>query len=62
MPHLTFILNGGVKTLEQAAALMVRGVAGVMIGRQAVTDPFLFASSHALCNPRSGSNPRPPCA
>uniref|UniRef100_A0A0D3KEJ2 tRNA-dihydrouridine synthase n=1 Tax=Emiliania huxleyi (strain CCMP1516) TaxID=280463 RepID=A0A0D3KEJ2_EMIH1 len=47
-PHLTFIINGGVTSLEQAAALIARGVRGAMIGRQSVTEPYLFARSAVL--------------
>lgn len=42
-PHLRFHLNGGVASLQQAAALIRAGVHGVMIGRRASTDPYMFA-------------------
>ena len=57
-PHLTIILNGGVQSIEQAAALIARGVHGVMIGRRAVADPFLFASAGALCGSGGAASSR----
>ena len=38
-PHLTICLNGGITSLDQARALLERGVDGVMIGRAAYHDP-----------------------
>ncbi|WP_225030276.1 tRNA dihydrouridine(20/20a) synthase DusA [Xinfangfangia pollutisoli] len=42
-PDLVICLNGGVATLDQARALLTRGLDGVMIGRAAYHDP-----GHAL--------------
>lgn len=42
-PHLRFHINGGVASLQQAAALLRAGVHGVMIGRRASADPYMFA-------------------
>jgi len=42
-PHLRFQLNGGVASLAQAAALLRAGAHGVMIGRRANADPYMFA-------------------
>ena len=41
-PHLTFILNGGLTTLDQVAE-QLRQVDGVMIGRAAYDNPYLLA-------------------
>lgn len=42
-PDLYFTINGGVKTLGDAARLMRQGAHGVMIGRQALAEPYAFA-------------------
>ena len=42
-PHLCIEVNGGILTLEQAQA-QLQWVDGVMIGRAAYDNPFLFAS------------------
>ncbi len=44
-PRLRFSLNGGVKSLEEAQLLLEQGVHGVMIGRRANADPYMFARS-----------------
>jgi tRNA-dihydrouridine synthase A len=44
-PALAIELNGGVGSLEEAEALLACGVDGVMIGRAAYTDPWLFADA-----------------
>lgn len=41
-PHLTFILNGGVTSLDQAEDILKR-VDGVMVGREAYHNPYLLA-------------------
>ena len=41
-PHLTVVLNGGVKTLDEAAEHL-KVFDGVMIGREAYSNPFLLA-------------------
>lgn len=43
-PHLTFVLNGGVRTLEAALAHLGR-VDGVMLGRALYEDPFVLAGA-----------------
>ncbi len=43
-PELEIVLNGGVATLEQAAAHLA-GVDGVMIGRAAYRDPWILAGA-----------------
>lgn len=43
-PHLTLVLNGGVRTLEEALAHLVR-VDGVMMGRAVYEDPFVLAEA-----------------
>lgn len=42
LPHLTFIINGGVTSLAQAEDHLQK-VDGVMIGREAYQNPFLLA-------------------
>ncbi|MCB1324039.1 MAG: tRNA dihydrouridine(20/20a) synthase DusA [Spirochaetales bacterium] len=42
-PHVTVEINGGIRSLESIQAHL-RHVDGVMIGRAAYEDPFLFAS------------------
>jgi tRNA-dihydrouridine synthase A len=48
LPHLVIEINGGITTLEQAYAHL-RSVDGVMIGRAAYDNPYLFALADALC-------------
>jgi tRNA-dihydrouridine synthase A len=43
-PHLTVEINGGVRSLDEAEAHLEH-VAGVMIGRAAYDDPYLFADA-----------------
>ncbi|WP_234554466.1 tRNA dihydrouridine(20/20a) synthase DusA [Thermus caliditerrae] len=43
-PHLTLVLNGGVRTLEEALAHLAR-VDGVMMGRAVYEDPFVLAEA-----------------
>lgn len=43
-PQLTFVLNGGVRTLEAALAHL-RRVDGVMLGRAVYEDPFVLAEA-----------------
>lgn len=43
-PHLTFILNGGVRTLEEALPHLEK-VDGVMMGRAVYEDPFVLAEA-----------------
>lgn len=42
-PHLNIIINGGITTLEQSKNLL-QEVDGVMIGREAYSNPYLLAS------------------
>lgn len=41
-PHLTIIMNGGIKTIADIDAL-ISSVDGVMIGREAYSNPYLLA-------------------
>jgi tRNA-dihydrouridine synthase A len=43
-PELTFVLNGGVRTLEEALNHL-QHVDGVMLGRIAYEDPFILAEA-----------------
>ena len=45
-PHLQFVLNGGIRTLDEAAAHLTR-FDGVMLGRAAYQDPALLADVDA---------------
>jgi tRNA-dihydrouridine synthase A len=47
LPHLVIEINGGITTLEQACAHL-RSVDGVMIGRAAYDNPYLFALADTL--------------
>ena len=44
LPHCEFVLNGGVESLEAAAAHLAR-IDGVMIGRAAYHTPYLLAAA-----------------
>ncbi|MCR9221212.1 MAG: tRNA dihydrouridine(20/20a) synthase DusA [Alphaproteobacteria bacterium] len=48
-PHLEIVLNGGVKSLDEAEALLgggpEGGLDGVMIGRAAYQDPYMLAEA-----------------
>jgi tRNA-dihydrouridine synthase A len=46
-PHLTFIINGGIKTIDDMQQHL-KFVDGVMIGREAYYNPFLFSSVDTL--------------
>jgi len=41
-PHLSFSLNGGVKTYEDVALHLSKGVVGVMVGRGVIEEPFYW--------------------
>ncbi|GAB5603151.1 tRNA dihydrouridine(20/20a) synthase DusA [Thermus sp. FJN-A] len=43
-PHLTFVLNGGIRTLAEAVPHL-RRVDGVMMGRAVYEDPFVLAEA-----------------
>ena len=45
LPALEVILNGGVQSLDAAAAHLDQGVDGVMIGRAAYQNPYLLAEA-----------------
>jgi tRNA-dihydrouridine synthase A len=47
-PHLTIEINGGIRTLEEARAQIDAGLDGVMIGRAAYENPWIFASADPL--------------
>lgn len=50
-PKLTFIVNGGVRTIEDVRAHLAE-CDGVMIGREAYHNPYLLAQLHqAVCDP-----------
>ncbi len=46
-PHLTIVINGGIKLLEEAREHHVQ-LDGVMIGREAYHNPYLFAEVDQL--------------
>jgi tRNA-dihydrouridine synthase A len=47
-PDMEITLNGGVKSLEEARALIEGGLDGVMIGRAAYQDPYMLAEADRL--------------
>jgi tRNA-dihydrouridine synthase A len=47
-PNLEIVLNGGVKSLEEARSLIDDGLDGVMIGRAAYQDPYMLAAADRL--------------
>jgi len=50
-PHLTFVVNGGVRTLDDVRQHL-QDFDGVMIGREAYQNPYLLAELHqAICDP-----------
>lgn len=50
-PNLTFVLNGGIRTLEDVRGHL-RDFAGVMLGREAYGNPYLLAEMHrAIVDP-----------
>jgi tRNA-dihydrouridine synthase A len=55
LPALEIILNGGVRSLDEAAGHL-RRVDGVMIGRAAFADPYILAGADA----RLFADPHPP--
>ncbi|CAI5514878.1 unnamed protein product, partial [Closterium sp. Naga37s-1] len=56
-PSLSFTLNGGVTSLEQASELLAKGVHGVMIGRAAYNTPWHILSSADTAIFGAPSNP-----
>jgi len=44
-PQLRIVVNGGINGLPEAAGLLARGAAGVMIGRAAYNDPALLGAA-----------------
>ncbi len=42
-PHLTIVINGGITDLEQAQTLLTH-LDGVMVGREAYSNPYMLAS------------------
>jgi tRNA-dihydrouridine synthase A len=46
-PSLTFVVNGGVRTMEEVGAHLSR-FAGVMLGREAYQNPYLLAQLHQM--------------
>ena len=58
-PDLTFTVNGGISSIEEAMELLTRGgVHGVMIGRRANADPYLFARCGVLFSGEAGPSRR----
>jgi tRNA-dihydrouridine synthase A len=45
LPHLAIVVNGGIRDLATARHHLEAGVDGVMIGRAAYDDPYLFAAA-----------------
>ena len=57
-PQLRFSINGGVKSLDEARALLAQGVHGVMLGRRARDEPYLFARAGELYGDMRGGPTR----
>ena len=57
-PDLRFSINGGVKSLDEARALLAQGVHGVMLGRRARDEPYLFARAGELYGDMRGGPTR----
>ena len=57
-PHVAFSINGGIKSIEEARELLARGAHGVMLGRRARDEPYLFARAGELYDGRSGPTRR----
>lgn len=55
-PELSFILNGGIQTLEDIVRLAPQ-FSGIMIGRAAYHDPYLIAKAERMLYPQN--NPLP---
>jgi tRNA-dihydrouridine synthase A len=55
-PHLLIEMNGGITSLAQAQAHLQQ-VDGVMIGRAAYDNPFLFAQADTLCDAAQAPTP-----
>ena len=53
-PSLRFSINGGIGSVDEAAKLLLDGAHGVMIGRRASSEPYMFARAVA----RDGDIPR----
>jgi tRNA-dihydrouridine synthase A len=60
-PHLRFVLNGGVQTLDQAEQHL-KHVDGVMLGRAVYDDPFVLAQADARFFGLQGQASRPQVA
>ncbi|GJP73996.1 hypothetical protein CLOP_g4649 [Closterium sp. NIES-67] len=56
-PSLSFTLNGGVTSLQQASVLLDKGVHGVMIGRAAYNTPWHILSTADVAIFGAHSNP-----
>lgn len=46
-PHLTFVLNGGIRSVEEVQ-VHLQTFDGVMIGREAYQNPYLLAQLHRM--------------
>jgi tRNA-dihydrouridine synthase A len=47
-PDLTFVLNGGIRTVAEVEAHL-RDFQGVMLGREAYSNPYMLADLHRAC-------------
>ncbi len=54
-PDLAVVINGGIRSLGEAAGFLAEGLSGVMIGREAWEHPWLFAAA----DPRVFGAPAP---
>jgi len=53
-PKLTFTLNGGITSIEQAKEHLLKGVHSVMIGREAKRKPWIFSKADKMLNELDG--------
>jgi tRNA-dihydrouridine synthase A len=61
-PHLEIIINGGVRSLEEAEAHLAEGVDGVMLGRAAYHEPALLGEADRRLYGEAGPDLTPEAA
>jgi tRNA-dihydrouridine synthase A len=48
-PNLSFTINGGISTYDDALEHLSYGVAGVMVGRSVVNEPYYWRQIDSIC-------------
>lgn len=56
-PHLTIVLNGGLKTVTDCAGHIAQGLDGCMVGRAAYETPFMLAEADSVIFGEPGAPP-----